>query len=139
MPGSYLQVAFDRETLELVAVKEYKTFEEAVEALDGDDRKVDVVIEAESEESIRARADLGEIARAARRRGDSQDELIKRALAAAIASLPYAERRVLELCDSADGPKLTEAAAEIGCSRRTVRGLRRRVGKPSHRSRGFGL
>jgi DNA-directed RNA polymerase specialized sigma24 family protein len=47
-----------------------------------------------------------------------------------VAGLPYPERRVFELCNDPDGQSLTEAeaAAEIGCSVKTVRRLRQRGG-----------
>jgi len=47
-----------------------------------------------------------------------------------VADLPYPERRVFELCNNVEGQSLTEveAAAEIGCSVRTVRRLRQRGG-----------
>jgi DNA-directed RNA polymerase specialized sigma24 family protein len=83
------------------------------------------VVEAESEATLCSTRDLEKIARELRRSWERGEAELKH-IASIIAGLAYPERRVLELCDPMDGLRLTdsEAAAEIGCSARTVRRLR---------------
>jgi DNA-directed RNA polymerase specialized sigma24 family protein len=126
-PKTAFVLAFDRQTLKLVALERYGTRDAAMPALfrHNDDGEFATVVEAESEATLRSTRDLEEIARELRQsweRGEA--ELMH--IASIIAGLAYPERRVLELCDPMDGLRLTngEAAAEIGCSVRTVRRLR---------------
>jgi DNA-directed RNA polymerase specialized sigma24 family protein len=83
------------------------------------------VVEAESEATLRSTRGLQEIARELRQSWERSEAELK-LIASIIAGLAYPERRVLELCGGMDGLRLTdgEAAAEIGCSVRTVRRLR---------------
>jgi hypothetical protein len=93
--SDYFHVVFNRDTLELVAVEPYRTLEEAVPAFSRNwaVRTVEAVIEAESEESLHARYDLEEIARELRDLRDRGEASLRR-FDAAVARLPYAERRV---------------------------------------------
>ena len=124
-------LAFDRETLEPVVLRRYHSAKAAIPALfrQSDEGKLATVVEAESEAILRATRDLAEIAQELRRsweRGEAQHKLLKEI----VVDLPYPERRVLELCHNLEGHSVTEAeaAAEIGCSVRTVRRLRQRGG-----------
>ena len=86
-----------------------------------DEGELATVVEAESEATLRSTRDLEEIARTSAIVGTRRSRAMH--IASIIAGLAYPERRVLELCDPMDGLRLTdgEAAAEIGCSVRTVR------------------
>jgi DNA-directed RNA polymerase specialized sigma24 family protein len=123
-PKTAFLLAFDRLTLELVVLRRYHSVNAALPALtrQNDEGRLAIVVEAENEAALRATHDLEEIALELRQSYD-RGEADMRALKAAIAGLPYPERRVLELCSSPDGPRLThaEAAAEIGCSAKTVK------------------
>lgn len=130
-PKAAFLLAFDPDTLELVVLRRYHSANAALPALfrQNDEGKLATVVEAESEAALRATRDVEEIAWELRRsweRGEANGKLLREI----VASLPYPERRVFELCDKLDGPSLSEAeaAAEIGCSVKTVRRLRQRAG-----------
>jgi DNA-directed RNA polymerase specialized sigma24 family protein len=130
-PKAAFLLAFDPETLELVVLRRYHSANAALPALfrQNDEGKLATIVQAENEAALRAMHDIEKIARGLRQRCD-EGERNARKLKAVIASLPYPERRVFELCDKLDGQSLSEAgaAAEIGCSVKTVRRLRRRAG-----------
>jgi hypothetical protein len=122
-PKTVFVVAFDRQTLELVALERYPTGDAAVPALfrQNDDGKLVMILEAESEAALRARHDLEDIARGLRQsweRAEAERERVD----SIIASLPYLERRVLELCGPwTFSPRSTaEAAGEMGLSTTAV-------------------
>jgi len=131
-PKAAFLLSFDRETLELVVLRQYQSVNGAIPAIfrEEDEGKLATVVKAESEAILRKTCDLGEIASKLRRSRERGKALEHDLLQKAVASLPYPERRVLQLCDNPDGQSLTEAeaAAEIGCSVRTVRRLRQRGG-----------
>jgi DNA-directed RNA polymerase specialized sigma24 family protein len=122
------QFVFDRETLELVSIERYATTNACMLALlrHTEDGKLATAVEAENEATLRATRDLEEIARDLRQSWE-RDEAELNHISSTIAGLPYPERRMLELCRRIHSKSLTEAeaAAEIGCSVRTVRKLYR--------------
>jgi hypothetical protein len=125
-PNTAFLLAFDRQTLELVALERYSSDDAAIPALfrHRDEGELATVLSAESEAALRATHDLEELARELRQSYERR-EAERRRLESAMASLPYLERRVLELC----GPwtwrprSTAEAAAEIGLSVRALRRL----------------
>ena len=129
-PKTAFVLAFDRETLEIVAPERYATTNAAMLALFRHDGKgrLATVVKAENEATLRATRDLEEIAQELRQSWE-RDEADFTRIASIIAGLPYPERRVVELCQTSHTRSRTEAAeaaaAEIGCSIRTVRKLYR--------------
>jgi hypothetical protein len=80
-------VAFDRQTLELVALERYATTDAALAALDRheDDGKLAVVIDSENEATLRTTHDLEEIARELRQEeewAEADDKLTASIIAA---------------------------------------------------------
>jgi hypothetical protein len=71
-PKTAFVLAFDRQTLKLVALERYETGDAAMPALfrRNDEGKLAIVVEAESEATLRATHDLEEIARELRRHGN---------------------------------------------------------------------
>ena len=130
-PHAAFLLSFDRETLALVVFRQYHSANAAIPAFfrEEDEGKLATVVEAESEATLLATRDLAEIAQELRQSWERAEAQHKR-LKEIVADLPYPERRVFELCNNVEGQSLTEveAAAEIGCSVRTVRRLRQRGG-----------
>ena len=128
-PSSYPSTA---KRWHFVVFRQYHSANAAIPAFfrEEDEGKLATVVEAESEAILHTTHDLREIASKLRRSRERGKALEHDLLQKAVASLPYPERRVLQLCDNPDGQSLTEAeaAAEIGCSVRTVRRLRQRGG-----------
>jgi DNA-directed RNA polymerase specialized sigma24 family protein len=127
-PKTAFVLAFDRETRELVALERYATTNAAVLALfrHNDKGRLATVVKAENEATLRATRDFKEVAQELPQSWERGEADFKR-IASIIAGLPYPERRVLELCQTIHSRSLTgaEAAAEIGCSVRTLRKLYR--------------